>query len=160
MFCFKPYCSQACSWTICFDWAWLVYQTSLKLRLKLGLFINKRTWMSFLSRWARVVHKQLSSFTALDVMLSLWDTLKIEKKEKMKKYKWGHSAIWCRREKREKSQSVRAGAVLKNYVSESKQKRRENLESKIKLWEVHSEEESNEWKKKKKKKFLCSKLYL
>ena len=59
--------------------------------------------MSFLSSWARVIYKQLSSFTTLDVMLSLWDTLKIEKKEKMKKYKWGHSAIWCRREKREKS---------------------------------------------------------
>ena len=158
MFCFKPYCSQACSWTICFDWAWLVYQTSLKLRLKLGLFINKRTWMSFLSSWARVIYKQLSSFTMLDVMLSLWDTLKIEKKEKMKKYKWGHSAIWCRREKREKSRSVRAGVVLKNYVSESKQKRREFREQDKIMRGTQWRRE--QWVKKKRRIFLCSKLYL
>ena len=61
MFCIELYCSR----TIFFAWAWLVYQTSLKLRLKLGLFINKRTLTNFLSNQARVVHERLSSFTAL-----------------------------------------------------------------------------------------------
>ena len=41
--------------------------------------------MSFLSSRDRVAHEQLGLFTALDVMLSLWDTLKIEKKEKDEK---------------------------------------------------------------------------
>ena len=38
---------------------------SLKIRLKLGLFINKQTWTSFLSSRAQVVHDRLGSFTAL-----------------------------------------------------------------------------------------------
>ena len=67
MFCIKPYCSRAYSRTIFFAWAQLVYQTSLKLRLKLGLFVNKRTWMSFLSYRARVVHEWLGSFTTLSL---------------------------------------------------------------------------------------------
>ena len=37
----------------------------------------------------------------------------------------GHSAIWAEGRKEVKSQSVRTSAVLKNCVSESKQKRRE-----------------------------------
>ena len=62
MFCIKPYCSR----TNFFAWPRLVYQTSLKLRLKLGLFVNKRTWTSFLSSRAQVVHERLGSFTVLD----------------------------------------------------------------------------------------------
>ena len=65
MFCIEPYCSQACSGTMFFAWARLVYQTSLKLKLKLDLFINKQTWTSFLSSKVWVVHKWLGSFTAL-----------------------------------------------------------------------------------------------
>ena len=65
MFCIEPYCSRACSQTSFFAWARLVYQTSLKLRLKLGIFINKQTWTSFLSSRTLVVHEWLGSFTAL-----------------------------------------------------------------------------------------------
>ena len=39
-----------------------------KTKAQLGLFINKQTWMSFLSSWARVVHNRLGSFTALLVI--------------------------------------------------------------------------------------------
>ena len=65
LFCIKPYCSRACSRTIFYTWARLVYQTSLKLSLKFGLFINKQTWTGFLSSQTRVVHERLGSFTAL-----------------------------------------------------------------------------------------------
>ena len=57
-------------------------------------------------------------------MLNLWDMLKEEKKKRMKKYKvrpFGH----LKKGEKVKSQSVRSGVVLKNCVSESKQKRRE-----------------------------------
>ena len=50
--------------------------------------------------------------------------LKEEKKKRMKKYKvrpFGH----LKKGERVKSPSVRTGAVLKNCVSKSKQKRRE-----------------------------------
>ena len=50
--------------------------------------------------------------------------LKEEKKKRMKKYKvrpFGH----LKKGEKVKSQSVRSGVVLKNCVSESKQKRRE-----------------------------------
>ena len=53
-----------------FVWAWLVYQISLKLMLKLGLFINKRTWTSFLSSQTRVVHERLGLFIALGLWLA------------------------------------------------------------------------------------------
>ena len=54
------------------------------------------------------------------------------KEEKVKEIKRkGHLAIWGR-VKECKSQSVRTGAVLKNCMSESKQKREKNRESKRK----------------------------
>ena len=51
-------------------------------------------------------------------------------------------------------------AALKNRVSESKQNRRENIESKTKLWEIYSEEKSNEWKVNESFFFFLFKLYL
>ena len=59
--CIEPDCSR----TNFFAYTWLVYQTSQKLRLKLGLFINKQTWTSFLSSQARIGHDRLGSFTTL-----------------------------------------------------------------------------------------------
>ena len=47
LLCIKPNNSQACSWTNFFSWAQLVYQTGLKLRLKLGLFIDNKHEQAF-----------------------------------------------------------------------------------------------------------------
>ena len=69
LFYIKPNNSWVCSWTNFFAWAWFVYLTSLKLRFKLGLFINKQTWMSFLSSQVRVVYNQLESFTARSISI-------------------------------------------------------------------------------------------
>ena len=83
-------------------------------------------------------------------MLNLWDTLKEEKKKRMKKYKvrpFGH----LKKGGEEKSQWARLRIVqtLKNYMSEWASKREEkNRESKRKLWEIHNEKKSSEWKEK------------
>ena len=49
---------------------------SLKLRLKLGLFINKQIWTSFLSSQAQVVRDQFGSFTAQSKSIKYWWLIK------------------------------------------------------------------------------------
>ena len=67
---------------IFFAQAQLIYQTSQKLRLKIGLFINKQTWMSFYRVEPELftvgfVHLQATSlslsFLFLSQVFGFWD---------------------------------------------------------------------------------------
>ena len=90
-----------------------------------------------------------SSHINEDVMLNLWDTVKEEKKKRMKKYKVRPFSHLEKCEEVKSQSKWGLSAVLKNYVSKWASERVEkNRESKRKLWEIHSEKENSEWKEK------------
>ena len=71
---------------------------------------------------------------------------KLEKK-RWRINKWGHLAIWCRRVKRSPGVWGLMQFWRTTWVRTSKREEK-NRESKRKLWVIHNEEESSEWKEK------------
>lgn len=92
-----------------------------------------------------------------DVTIVLWVSNRLERK-RWWNINWGHSAS-----EPEKSEKGRGECSLGRtaWVRVSKRKKKKkNIDSKEKLWAIHAEEESNEWKRKKKKSCSLFKLYL
>ena len=70
------------------------------------------------------------------------------KEEKVREIKWkGHSAI-CGREKRSRKSQHWWQCSLEELCEWEQVKEERNRESMRKLWEIHGEKESSEWKEK------------